>query len=470
MDLREFLSYFDFDYDIVSPDGQTETKIREALLEDDELSAADMDKDLICLIDTQGAYLGGIDKERYPVAPESIAKIVDRMDAYIQDSVISEFADALEDRGIDTSDLSLSDMIVQCRNLGVGDGEVCYVLAEAVADPSSISLKELEPQARSAPESEWFITDGDCLQCCRPLPAIDPKQFELVQINSYPGHVDGKPFFQTSHATIDLNEYKDEEVLSVLGSYGYNDMDDFVLQNAPGGELVYKEDGTLDRENSPGYIIEYQLIAEMFFETENYEYTDQEFSSWNEAVVRIEQLTGLDLSKHLETEKEAPAMEVKKIKVYDMDALFKEADMVPFRFNKLAIFEGKRGVIVAEHEAVHMVENLVTDSVILHANKTPEPGHIPLFPTHQATLQITELMEAPYTEMTIEEFFDRRNYNPRCQDNYATLMGHLREIGFDLHGYFPTQQTTLDDKINSAAQRTGSKPAETKGKENDLSR
>lgn len=463
MDLREFLSYFDFDYDIVSPDGQTETKIRTELLEDGELSAADMDKDLICLIDTQGAYLGGIGKNRYPIAQESIEKIIDRMDVYIQDSVISEFVDALEDRGVDTSNLSLSDMIVRCKDLGVGEGEVCYTLAEAVADPGRISLQELVPLA-----PEWFITDGDCLQCCRPLPAINPKQFELVQINSFDGRNDDPPIFQTAHVIIDLNEYTDEEVLSELNAFGYTDMDDFVLQNSSGGELVYNEDGTLDREHSPGYVIEYQLIAEMFFESRNYEYADQEFSTWNEAVARIEQLTGLDLSKHLETEKEAPSMEVKKIKVYDMDALFKEADMLPFRYNKVAIFEGPKGVIVAEHEAVHMMENLVTDSIVLPATKIPEPGRIPLFPTHEATLQISELMTAPYTEMTIEEFFDRRSYNPRCQDNYASLMGHLREIGFDLHGYFPTRQTTLDDKIKSATQRTGSKSAEPKGREDEL--
>lgn len=468
MDLKDFLSYFDFDYDIVSPGGKTETKIREERLEDGDLSAADMDKDLICLIDRQGAYLGGIDKERYPIACESVAKIVDRMDAYIQDSVISEFTDALEDRGIDTSDLSLGEMIVRCRNLGVGEGEVCYALAEAVADPSSITVKELDPQARSAPESEWFITDDDCLQCCRPIPAIDPQQYELVQINSYDGRGDDDPVFQTTHAIIDLKDYTDEEILSVLNAYGYKDMDDFVFQNSPTEEFLYHADGTLDRENSPSYIIEYQLIAEMLFETENYEYADREFSSWNEAVARIAQITGLDLSECLEKEKEAPAMDVKKIKVYDMDALFKEADMAPFRYNKVAIFEGPRGVIVAEHEAVHMRENLVTDSIVLPATKIPEPGHFAILPTHEATLQICELMEAPYTEMTIEEFFDRRNYNPRCQSNYANLMGHLREIGFDLHGYFPTQQTTLDDKIKSAAQRTGSKSAEPKGREEEL--
>lgn len=141
MDLKEFLGCFDFDYDIVSPGSIYEQKIRQERLEDEYLSPEDMDKDLICLIDKQGFYLGDIDKERYSIAPESVEKIIERMNVYIQDSVIAEFEEALHERDIDTSDLHLEEMIAQCKILGIDD--VCYRLAEAVVNPELIYITEL---------------------------------------------------------------------------------------------------------------------------------------------------------------------------------------------------------------------------------------------------------------------------------------------------------------------------------------
>lgn len=59
----------------------------------------------------------------------------------------------------------------------------------------------------------------------------------------------------------------------------------------------------------------------------------------------------------------------------------------------------------------------------------------------------------------MEEFFARRNYNPRCQDNYRYLMESLRDIGFDLHGYFAVEQTKpLAARIQAAESRKGSAP------------
>lgn len=142
MDLREFLSYFDFDYDIVSPGGKYETRIRQELLEDGDLCPSDLVKDLICLVDKQGANLGDIGIARFPVCQDSIEKIIDRMDIYVQDSVIDEFIAALENREIDASDMSLNDMITKCKELNIGEGEVCYRLAEAITNSDSVYIKE----------------------------------------------------------------------------------------------------------------------------------------------------------------------------------------------------------------------------------------------------------------------------------------------------------------------------------------
>ena len=152
--------------------------------------------------------------------------------------------------------------------------------------------------------SEWFITDDDCLQCCRRNPDIDPDSYSFVQIISFPGHVDGKPFWRVSEATIDVSDFSDDDIQKALNFFGYEDLDDFVHQNAPDWNIVYKEDGSIDKINSPSYIIDYQLIAEMLFEMDALtEYAGDKFPSWNEAVQRIADITNLDLGGYKEHKK-----------------------------------------------------------------------------------------------------------------------------------------------------------------------
>lgn len=139
--------------------------------------------------------------------------------------------------------------------------------------------------------SQWFCTDNDCLQHCRPTPVIDPEHYDFVQINHFPNY----PYYLVSQGTIDLKTYSQEDILSALNSFGYKDMDDFVFQNTATQEFVYKEDGTLDRENSPSYIIDYQLIAEMLFEEQSLELVTSTHYSWDQAVSQVEQITGLNL-------------------------------------------------------------------------------------------------------------------------------------------------------------------------------
>lgn len=149
--------------------------------------------------------------------------------------------------------------------------------------------------------SEWFITDDDCLQCCRPIPEIDPDRYEFVQVNRLPGNENSKALYEIAQAVIDIKNYSEEEILGALNFFGYEDMDDFVFQNATSDEWVYLPDGSLDRENSPSYVIDYQLIAEMLFEMKSLEeYGDRSYISWNEAVERINKITGFDFEKERE--------------------------------------------------------------------------------------------------------------------------------------------------------------------------
>lgn len=147
---------------------------------------------------------------------------------------------------------------------------------------------------------------------------------------------------------------------------------------------------------------------------------------------------------------------MEKILVYDIDAFIKnetKQKYEAFRYEKAAIFLGSRGVVFAEHEAVHFRENCMTDSVVLPICPVAEEGHMYIMPTHELTVSLDEIVaKAPHEEMAFEEFFDRKDYNPRCQDNYATMMGSLRKIGFDVKPYLP-EPVGIDEQIDKAAEQ-----------------
>lgn len=146
---------------------------------------------------------------------------------------------------------------------------------------------------------------------------------------------------------------------------------------------------------------------------------------------------------------------MKTLKVYDVDEFFrKEAKMSAFHYGSAAIIKGPNGVILAEHEAVHQVENLITDSVVIPLAAIPSKGGMAIMATHEATVRLCDIEEkAPYQEMTMEEFFDKRNYNPRCQTNFRILLESMREIGLDPKEYLQEQakaKSTLSSQLKEA--------------------
>ena len=143
-------------------------------------------------------------------------------------------------------------------------------------------------------------------------------------------------------------------------------------------------------------------------------------------------------------------MEPKKIKIYDLDAmLHRDYQMEAFNYKQVAIFEGKNGIVVAEHEAVHQILESMDDIFEFGANQFPEPGHAWIIANFLASYSADELMKAPCKEMSMLEFFDRRTYNPRCMDNWKALLSSLQNIGFDLDGYLP-EKKSLDQQMAKA--------------------
>lgn len=127
----------------------------------------------------------------------------------------------------------------------------------AVANPWVYSETGLPEHVQEA--GEWIATDDDCCQYVRHVDYMH-HVFELYQVCELMG------LYKVAHAVIDVDNYSREETEAVLRTYGYKDTDDFIEQTSP--EVIErKADGTLD-EDSPYYIIDWQLIAEMFFEDE----------------------------------------------------------------------------------------------------------------------------------------------------------------------------------------------------------
>ncbi|WP_191400077.1 hypothetical protein [Flavonifractor sp. An306] len=123
---------------------------------------------------------------------------------------------------------------------------------------------------------------------------VDPKAFEGILVD-----VGENGAVRFIHNVVFMDDYlvgykhgQPNRIDSILSEFGYKNLDDFVSQNASGGELVYKENGDIDREKSPGYIIDLHLLASLIFEHQFGDIITPEAAA--EAVKRLvgEDLTG----------------------------------------------------------------------------------------------------------------------------------------------------------------------------------
>lgn len=124
--------------------------------------------------------------------------------------------------------------------------------------------------------SNWCLTDPDNLQCRRQVGFEDRGVFELIQVEQVPDDSDStKSVYVIADGEIDFDDYTQNEINSVLDSFGYDDMKSFV-QTVGGRNEAYGQ------------------LAEMLFEVSSSFYT-MRFSSWNEALEHIEYRTKIDL-------------------------------------------------------------------------------------------------------------------------------------------------------------------------------
>ena len=231
-------------------------------------------------------------------------------------------------------------------------------------------------------KSEWVITDDDCCQLRRTDELGISNIFEMYQITSYPGKHCKPPrdtYYVIQHAIVDVLKFPEEDILDALHTFGYESMDDFVIQTSPVdpfSEAVYDKNGLIDRVNSPNYIIDYGLIAEMLFEqacqtTECNE--PVEYDTWDDAVIHLAVFTGCnDLWGKLEN-----AFSLNSEDNASMEFVLK--DMITGKYagahsrdiarNGVKVTSPERNIINAEHFTASTLQNwLKLGMATIHSN------------------------------------------------------------------------------------------------------
>lgn len=124
------------------------------------------------------------------------------------------------------------------------------------------------------------------------------------------------------------------------------------------------------------------------------------------------------------------------IDVYDLDTFIAEETDGQFESHD---FSGGAAIIIrqdgsgcmVDYEAVGFTFNSIDDEVeigIHKRNTRDENGRrtISVIATHNVVCTYREIIDgAPVKQMTVDQFFTKRNYNPRCQRNFAGVIEFL---------------------------------------------
>lgn len=115
----------------------------------------------------------------------------------------------------------------------------------------------------------WEDFADDHVLFMRPIDSeVTPSVFEgvLVQPSDF-----GMVQFRHGVVFVDdfLSTYESDRTYldNILKGFGYDNLDDFVSQNSPVPIVpIFKENGDIDRENTPHYIVDVRLLASLIFE------------------------------------------------------------------------------------------------------------------------------------------------------------------------------------------------------------
>lgn len=144
MELSEFLSNFDFSYEInqFDPNNKDDCALRTSLYMDGYLDFDEIIQPLFRFIDDTGANLAYIEDERYIISEYLVSNIVDRLENYYKDYVYDDLKENLNNVSVDTHDMTYEEMYTKSKELGINEGYCDYM--EYMWHPEMIYMPELE--------------------------------------------------------------------------------------------------------------------------------------------------------------------------------------------------------------------------------------------------------------------------------------------------------------------------------------
>ena len=121
-----------------------------------------------------------------------------------------------------------------------------------------------------------------------------------------------------------------------------------------------------------------------------------------------------------------------KVYVYDISKFIADdtdGKYIPFHYDGgAAIIVKPNGTgCIVDYEAIGESFDSVNDEVVIELNDVPEKGKFFIMPQYEARVPVKEILDkAPKKTMTVDEFFTKRNYNPRCIQNFNGVKKYLK--------------------------------------------
>ena len=133
---------------------------------------------------------------------------------------------------------------------------------------------------------------------------------------------------------------------------------------------------------------------------------------------------------------------MKSIKVYNLKEKIKKEDfngkkVTTYSFSKIAILEGKKGVLCFNEEGIGYLKDNIKDEIEISLNDIPIGNHICCMAQYQIKMSIKEIMDTVnFEEMELTEFITRYDYNNRLRDNFASILKSINKVGLKKKDYY----------------------------------
>ena len=146
--------------------------------------------------------------------------------------------------------------------------------------------------------SPWQDHADEHVLYIRAISNVSPDAFEFVRVTSH--EEQGRVGWL--HGAIFLDDYlqayeqNPERLDAILAGFGYKGLDDLVAQTATEHiKLLHRPDGTIDRVNSPGYVVDLELLASLICESRD----GEEAILVEAACSEVKRITGEDLTEFI---------------------------------------------------------------------------------------------------------------------------------------------------------------------------